>query len=187
MNCKSHDQNWKICILYIYWKYLLCLQSNASGSFLKTCINFVEQRLRFSQFEGSIIPSRVWFRWNPTAIKNLSKNVRHIKKNTCIFMSVSSTVAILQVLFTYFVRKSALIIPKEILNCQKTQNQKILSTTKNYNTIYTKFSFYKPHWRVPFSKVHNMRQLKFESKFFFGWYGQLLSLHFIMHLTIILL
>ena len=27
-----------------------------SGSFLQTCINFVEQRLKFSHFEGSIIP-----------------------------------------------------------------------------------------------------------------------------------
>ena len=53
---KSHAQNWKICILYIYWEYLLCPQSNASGSFLQTCINFVEQRLKFSPFEGSIIP-----------------------------------------------------------------------------------------------------------------------------------
>ena len=35
---------------------LLCLQSNASGSFLQTCINFVEQPLTFSNFEGSIIP-----------------------------------------------------------------------------------------------------------------------------------
>ena len=45
----------KICILYIYWEYLLCMQSNASGSFLQICINFVE-RLKFSHFEGSIIP-----------------------------------------------------------------------------------------------------------------------------------
>ena len=49
-------QNWKICILYIYWECLLCLQSNASGSFLQTCITFVEQRLKFTHFEGSIIP-----------------------------------------------------------------------------------------------------------------------------------
>ena len=46
----------KICILHIYREYLLCLQSNASGSFLQKCINFVEQRLKFSHFEGSIIP-----------------------------------------------------------------------------------------------------------------------------------
>ena len=32
-----------------------CPQSNASGSFLQTCINFVEQQLKFSHFEGSII------------------------------------------------------------------------------------------------------------------------------------
>ena len=37
-------------------EYLLCLQSSASGSFLQTCINFVEQRLKLSHFEGSIIP-----------------------------------------------------------------------------------------------------------------------------------
>ena len=42
---------------YIFTReYLLCLQSNASGSFLQTCINFVEQRLNFSHFEGSMIP-----------------------------------------------------------------------------------------------------------------------------------
>ena len=45
----------KICILYIYREYLLFLQSNASGSFLQKCNNFVEQRLKFSHFEGSII------------------------------------------------------------------------------------------------------------------------------------
>ena len=55
-NRKIHAQNWKICILHIYREYLLCLQSNASGSFLEKCINFVEQRLKFSHFEGSIIP-----------------------------------------------------------------------------------------------------------------------------------
>ena len=53
---RNHAQNLKICILYIYSKYLLFLQSNASGSFLQTCINFVEQRLKFSHIEGSIIP-----------------------------------------------------------------------------------------------------------------------------------
>ena len=53
---KSHAQNWKICILYIYWKHLLCLQSNASGSFLQKFSNFVEQRFTFFHFEGSIIP-----------------------------------------------------------------------------------------------------------------------------------
>ena len=46
----------KICILYIYSEYLLCQQSNASGIFLQKCINFVEQGLKFSYFEGSIIP-----------------------------------------------------------------------------------------------------------------------------------
>ena len=34
-------------MLYIYWEYLLYLQSNASGTFLQTCINFVEQQLKF--------------------------------------------------------------------------------------------------------------------------------------------
>ena len=45
----------KICILYIYREYLLCLQSNASDSFLQKCINFVEQPLKCSHFKGSII------------------------------------------------------------------------------------------------------------------------------------
>ena len=44
----------KICILYICREHLLCLQSNAIGSFLQKY--FVEQRIKFSQFEGSIIP-----------------------------------------------------------------------------------------------------------------------------------
>ena len=34
---------------------MLCPQPNASSSFLMTCINFVEQQLTFSHFEGSII------------------------------------------------------------------------------------------------------------------------------------
>ena len=33
----------KIRILYIYREYLLCLQSNASESFLQKCIDFVER------------------------------------------------------------------------------------------------------------------------------------------------
>ena len=40
----------------IYREYLLCPQPNASGSFLQTCINFAEQWLKYSHFEGSIIP-----------------------------------------------------------------------------------------------------------------------------------
>ena len=43
----------------IYIMYLLrifALQSNASGSFLQTCISFVQQSLKIPQFEGSIIP-----------------------------------------------------------------------------------------------------------------------------------
>ena len=46
----------KICMLYIYGEYLLCLQSNANVTFLQKCIIFVDQRLKFSHFEGSIIP-----------------------------------------------------------------------------------------------------------------------------------
>ena len=38
----------KICILNIYREYLL-------GSFLQKCISFLEQRLRFSHFQVSII------------------------------------------------------------------------------------------------------------------------------------
>ena len=43
-------------ILYIYREWLLCSQSNASGSFLQKCTNFAEQWFKFSHFEGSIIP-----------------------------------------------------------------------------------------------------------------------------------
>ena len=46
----------RICLLYIYSEYFLCLQSNASERSLQKCINFVEQRLKLSHFEGSIIP-----------------------------------------------------------------------------------------------------------------------------------
>ena len=46
----------KICVLYIYEEYLLCLQYNASSNFLQKCINIVEQRLTFSHFEGNLIP-----------------------------------------------------------------------------------------------------------------------------------
>ena len=46
----------KICILHIFREYLLCLQSNASDSFLQKCNNFVGQRFPFSHFEGTIIP-----------------------------------------------------------------------------------------------------------------------------------
>ena len=53
---KRHPKLKKICILYIYREFLLCLQFNGSGSFLQTCINFVEQLLKFSHFKGSIIP-----------------------------------------------------------------------------------------------------------------------------------
>ena len=42
--------------LNIYREYLFCVEFNASDSFLKTCINCVEQRLKFCHFEGSIIP-----------------------------------------------------------------------------------------------------------------------------------
>ena len=45
-----------IYISDIYRKYLLCLKSSASGSCLQICINFVEQRLKISHFEGSTIP-----------------------------------------------------------------------------------------------------------------------------------
>ena len=38
--------------------YFLCLESNASGVSLQRCSNFVEQ-LKFSLFEGSIIPFKV--------------------------------------------------------------------------------------------------------------------------------
>ena len=64
-NRKSHAQNgiyiyiniYKYIYIYIYiYIYVLCLQSRESGSFLQTCIDFVKERLKFSHFEGSIIP-----------------------------------------------------------------------------------------------------------------------------------
>ena len=43
-------------VLNIYSiEYLLCLEANASGSFLQTHINLAQQRLKFSHFEGSEI------------------------------------------------------------------------------------------------------------------------------------
>ena len=42
--------------LLIIFALLLFLESNVSGSFLQTCINFLEQRLTYSHFESSIIP-----------------------------------------------------------------------------------------------------------------------------------
>ena len=75
MNYESCTQNWKnVRIIYllpweswrIYWEYLPCMQCNASGSFLQKCINFVEQQLKFSHFEGSIIP----YKWQDTAISS---------------------------------------------------------------------------------------------------------------------
>ena len=70
----------KICILYIYRKYLLYQQSNASGSFLQKCINFVEQRLRvllsfclfFCQFQPGVACKSVAY-----------------KKKSCIFQKLN--------------------------------------------------------------------------------------------------
>ena len=45
-----------IGVLYTYREFLIYLQSNASGNSLQASISFVEQRLKFSHFEGSIIP-----------------------------------------------------------------------------------------------------------------------------------
>ena len=53
-NAEAKPKIEKKYLLNNYREYLLCLQSNASGSFLQTCINFVEQRLKFSHFEGGI-------------------------------------------------------------------------------------------------------------------------------------
>ena len=55
-NPKSHGQKWKNIYIKCYTEYLLCLQSNASASFLQTWNNFSEQWIQFSHFEGSIIP-----------------------------------------------------------------------------------------------------------------------------------
>ena len=46
----------KKCVCYIFTENLPCLQCNACGSFLQKSTNFVEQRLKFSHIEGSIIP-----------------------------------------------------------------------------------------------------------------------------------
>ena len=43
-------------MLNVYREYLNCLQSNASDSFLQTYIDFLEQRLKISHSEGSIMP-----------------------------------------------------------------------------------------------------------------------------------
>ena len=43
---------------------MLYLQCNASGSFMQKFINFVEQRLKFSHFEGSIIPYDACCYWS---------------------------------------------------------------------------------------------------------------------------
>ena len=43
----------------MYVQYLqrtFVLQSITSGNFLQKCINFVEGRVKFSHFEGNIIP-----------------------------------------------------------------------------------------------------------------------------------
>ena len=42
-------------MLTFYGGYLFSLQWNAGGSFLHTCINFVDQRPKLSLFDGSII------------------------------------------------------------------------------------------------------------------------------------
>ena len=42
--------------LLIIFALLLFLESNVSGSFLQTRINFLEQRVTYSHFESSIIP-----------------------------------------------------------------------------------------------------------------------------------
>ena len=48
---------------------MLCLQSNASGSFLQKFINFVKQRIKFSHIEGSIIP------WKYKNTRNNNDNI----------------------------------------------------------------------------------------------------------------
>ena len=45
----------KMYIIYLR-QYLLSQESNVRGNFLQKSINFVEQRPKFSHFEGSIIP-----------------------------------------------------------------------------------------------------------------------------------
>ena len=45
-----------IYILTFCIEYLFCLQSNTNTTFLQICIDFEEQRLKFSHSESSIIP-----------------------------------------------------------------------------------------------------------------------------------
>ena len=71
--------NWKICILYIYSEYLL--HPNTSGSILQTCINFVEQKLKFYHCKGSIIPKQTRIRqiscfWEQKLFKIVNKNFK---------------------------------------------------------------------------------------------------------------
>ena len=56
---------------------MLYPQPNASGSTLQTCINFVEQRLKFFHFEGSIIP----FSALEIGLEELLSQKRHHKIN----------------------------------------------------------------------------------------------------------
>ena len=46
----------KIHIFQFLERIFALKQSSTSGSFLQTCISFVEKQLKFSHFEGSIIP-----------------------------------------------------------------------------------------------------------------------------------
>ena len=55
-NCKGQAKVENINILNIDRAYLLCLQSDASGSFLQACISFVKQRLKCFHFKGSTTP-----------------------------------------------------------------------------------------------------------------------------------
>ena len=43
----------KICMLNTNREYLVCLQPDASSSFLES-VSFVEQGLKFSHFEGAL-------------------------------------------------------------------------------------------------------------------------------------
>ena len=45
-----------IYVLTFCIEYLFCLQSNTNATFLQICIDFEEQRLKFSHSESSIIP-----------------------------------------------------------------------------------------------------------------------------------
>ena len=78
-------------IIYVLFTCLLCPQSNASGSFLQTYINFVDQRLNFSHFEGSIILyAKVKFPWYlEVASLRTVQSLLYLTQNNPIYRNIT--------------------------------------------------------------------------------------------------